>query len=105
MFFAPATRYPYAEEDAKKIKYYDLVYSFNLSHFANGTEQRKIALAVSAIPKIVLYISVFFILLRSAIRQKNISLFNLFILITFAFSFSVSSLIEHYENIFFLFDL
>jgi hypothetical protein len=105
MFFAPATRYPFAEVQAKKISYYDLLYSFNLSQLVTGKEPRKIALALSALPKCLIYIWVFFIILRSAIRQKMPSPVNAFILLTILFSFGVSSFIEHYENMRFRFEV
>lgn len=98
IYFTPVTRYPLAEEKAKKIKYYDAVYSFNLSEFAEGKQQRRIAVTLSAIPKLIVYAFVFFFLIRSLIRNKKISLLNLFIVLTIAFVFSVSSLFEHYEN-------
>jgi hypothetical protein len=105
MFFAPATRYPFAESEAKKIKAYDLVYSFNLTHFAEGKGQRRIALMASAIPKMLIYFLVFFIVIRSILRQRTISPLNLLILCTFGFVFLTSSLIEHYENMRFRYEI
>jgi len=105
MFFAPATRYPYAEIEVQKIKYYDLVYSFNLTHFAKGQGQRRIALTLSAIPKILIYLAVFFILLRDFARRKQISPLSLFICCTIGFVFVTSSLIEHYENMRFRYEI
>jgi len=105
IFFTPATRYPLAEEKAGKIKYYDAVYSFNLSHFAEGKQQRRIALTLSAIPKLLFYLTVFFFLAKFVIRNKKISLLNLFITITIVFVFSVSSLFEHYENMRFRYEI
>jgi len=98
IFFTPATRYPLAEEQSKKIIYYDIAYSFNLSHFAVGKQQRRIALTISAIPKLLIYMAVFFLLLRTAMQKRRIELFNIVIICTIGFVFTVSSLLEHYEN-------
>ncbi|HLK27393.1 MAG TPA: hypothetical protein VKT28_02345 [Puia sp.] len=105
IFFTPATRYPLAEEKAGKIKYYDAVYSFNLSQFAEGKQQRRIALTISSLPKFIIYFAVFFMIIRSAIRNKKINSLNLFIMLTIAFVFFVSSLFEHYENMRFRYEI
>jgi 4-amino-4-deoxy-L-arabinose transferase-like glycosyltransferase len=105
IFFAPATRYPHAEEMAKKIKYYDVIYSFNLSHFAGGKEQRRIALTLSALPKLVIYLLVFGALIQGVVKQRTISALQLFIIATIFFVFVVSSLIEHYENMRFRYEI
>lgn len=104
IYFAPATRYTLTEREARKIKYYDLIYSFNLSHFATGKQQRRIALTISAFPKMLVYLFVFFLLIRTAIREKRISLLNLFIIAVIGYIFTVSSLLEHYENMRFRFE-
>ena len=104
-FFAPATRYPYSEPEAAKIKYYDLLYSFNLSELAKGLRQRKIALLISAIPKMLVYLAVFWILLNDAYRRKEMTALNLFIFCTIGFVFLVSSLIEHSENMRFRYEI
>lgn len=98
IFFAPATRYPVTEFQARKIKYYDLLYSFNLSHFATGKQERRIALTISAIPKIIIYLIVFFMIARNMIREKRIVLIHLFITGIIAYIFFISSFFEHYEN-------
>jgi hypothetical protein len=105
LFFAPATKYPFSEIEARKIKYYDLVYSFNLSHFATGKTQRRIAVAVSAIPKLLVYLAVFYILLRNAWTGKHLSLLNLFAFGAIAYVFLLSSLLEHYENMRFRYEI
>jgi len=105
IFFAPATRYPLAEDQAAKIKYYDIMYSFNLSHFAKGKQQRRIALTLSAIPKFLIYISVFYLLVSTAIKSRKMNLPNITIIITIAFVFLVSSLLEHYENMRFRYEI
>ena len=105
IFFAPATRYPYSEPEASKIRYYDLIYSFNLSELANGLTQRKIALLLSAIPKMLIYLAVFCILFLQARRHKTISLLNLFAAATIAFVFVASSFLEHYENMRFRYEI
>ena len=105
LFFAPATRYPFSEPEAAKIRYYDLAWSFNLSHFAAGKEQRRIAVVVSALPKLLIYLAVVYLLLRNAIRQKQISLLSLFAFSTIGYVFLVSSLLEHYENMRFRYEI
>jgi hypothetical protein len=105
IFFAPATRYPFAEQAAGKIKYYDAVYSFNLSHFAHTKAQRRIALTLSAIPNIFVYLYVFYLLGMDIYRRKKISPLNLFIILTVGFVFFTSSLVEHYENMRFRYEI
>jgi hypothetical protein len=105
MFFAPATRYPYAEDPSKKIKYYDLLYSFNLSQLTHGKGPRRVALTLSAIPKFFVYLCVFCLLGMDIYRRKKISPLNLFILCTICYVFATSSLVEHYENMRFRFEI
>lgn len=105
MFFAPATRYPYAEEPSRKIKYYDLIYSFNLSQLTSGKGPRRIALTLSAIPKFLVYLYVFYLLGMDIYRRKKISPLNLFILCTIGYVFATGSLVEHYENMRFRFEI
>jgi len=106
IFFAPATRYPFAEEQARKIKYYDMVYSFNLSQFAHGKGQRRIALTLSAIPKFFVYLCVFCLLGIDIYRKKKtFSPLNVFIICTIGFVFFTSSLVEHYENMRFRYEI
>jgi hypothetical protein len=104
IFFAPATRYSVTEFQARKIRYYDIAYSFNLSHFARGKQQRRIAITLSALPKMILYVVVFFWLLRDWVRRRRIGLLNLFIAAIIGYVFVVSSLLEHYENMRFRFE-
>ncbi len=105
IFFAPGTRYSVTEFQARKIKYYDVVYSFNLSHFATGKQERRIALATSAIPKFMIYAFVLFWLGRYCWREKKLSAVNLFVLLIFGYVFTLSSLLEHYENMRFRFEI
>lgn len=104
-FFAPATRYTLMEEQAQKIKYYDAVYSFNLSQFASGKQQRRIALTLSALPQLLIFLFTFWILLRDWYKRRQISVVNLFTGIVLLYAFGVSSLVEHYENMRFRFEL
>ncbi|MBN8676554.1 MAG: glycosyltransferase family 39 protein [Chitinophagales bacterium] len=98
IFFAPATRYPVNEAQARKIKYYDLLYSFNLSHLAEGKQERRIALTLSALPKFIIYLLVFLVIIRNWMQKKQITLLHLFIIYTIGYIFCISSLFEHYEN-------
>ena len=105
IFFAPATRYPFAEAEAKKITWYDVIYSFKLSHFAEGKSERRWAMVLSAIPKLLMYAAVFGFVLIEVKRRRTITALNLFILLTFAYVFFVSSSMEHYENMRFRFEI
>lgn len=98
IFFAPATRYPVNEAQARKMKYYDLLYSFNLSHLAEGKQERRIALTLSALPKFIIYLLVFFVIFRSWIQKKQTTFLHLFIVYVIGYIFCISSLFEHYEN-------
>lgn len=105
IFFAPATRYPFAEIQSQKIKYYDIAYSFNLNHFAKGKEERRWAMVLSSMPKIIMYVITFGLILTGIKRRKYVSALNLFILLTFAYIFFISSCVEHYENMRFRFEI
>ena len=105
IFFAPATRYPFAEPQSKKIQFYDVAYSFNLTHFAKNKGERRVALVVSALPKIILYVLTFGFVILGLKRTGRISAVNLFIILTFLYIFSVSTLMEHYENMRFRFEI
>lgn len=97
-FFAPATRYPTTEYQANKLGWYDLLYSFNLSHLARGKQQRRIALTLSAIPKFLAYLFVLCSVTLTWYRTKKIDPLDLFIVFTITYIFCISSLFEHYEN-------
>jgi hypothetical protein len=107
IFFAPATRYPVVEFQARKMKYYDVLYSFNLSHFANGKQQRRIALMVSALPKLLAYLLVFacFAFTPQRSLDGKTALLYLFITCIITYIFCVSSLFEHFENMRFRYEI
>lgn len=104
LYFTPATLYSLAVEQADKIKYYDILYSFNLTHFADGKQERRILLTISAIPKMMLYFFVIFVVIRYSYRSRSFTPWNLFILLTIVWVFGISSLLEHYENMRFRFE-
>jgi hypothetical protein len=104
LFFTPGTLYSLAVGKAGKIKIYDLLYSFNLTIFARDKKERRILLTISAMPKLILYVFVFFMLARISLQTRSITPWNLFILITIGFVFGVSSFFEHYENMRFRFE-
>lgn len=104
-FFAPATRYTVTATQTEKIKYYDLLYSFNISHLAVGKQQRRLTLIISAMPKLLLYCFVLFWLIKDWFNRKKITPINLFITCVIGYVFTVSSLIEHYENMRFRFEI
>lgn len=104
LYFTPSTNYTFALRQAEKIKYYDVIYSFNLTHFSHGKQERRIALTLSALPKLLCYALVFFIITGHCIRNRSVSFWNLFIGLTISFVFVVSSFLEHYENMRFRFE-
>jgi hypothetical protein len=104
LYFAPATIYSLGLEQTAKIKSYDLIYSFNLTYFSKSKQQRRILLTISAFPKLVFYLFVFFYMIRYCLRVRSIALWNLFIMITIGYLFAISSLFEHYENMRFRFE-
>jgi peptidoglycan/LPS O-acetylase OafA/YrhL len=53
----------------------------------------------------LIYIAVFFLLLRAVIRQRKISLLNLLVIATIGYVFVLSSLLEHYENMRFRYEI
>jgi hypothetical protein len=104
LYFTPATMYSLAIEQSGKIKYFDLPYSFKLTYFSHSKMQRRILLTISAIPKLLLYLFVFFIFIRYSIQIRSLAPWNLFIVLTIFFVFGISSLLEHYENMRFRFE-
>jgi hypothetical protein len=100
IYFAPATRYPTTEYLSVRMRWYDLVFSFNLSHFAKGKQQRRIALTLSAIPKFIFYALVLAWLVITSWRRRSIpgGVLSIFITLTIAYIFVISSFFEHYEN-------
>ena len=104
LYFSPATTYSLSVQQSVEIKIYDVVYSFNLTHFARSKESRRIMLTISALPKMILYFLVFLNLFRSCIKNKSIEPWNLFMVFTIGFVFVVSIFFEHYENMRFRFE-
>jgi hypothetical protein len=105
LFFTPGTVYSWAIEKSSRIKYYDLLYSFNLTVFAKNKQERRILLTISSLPKLALYLFVIFILIKFSIQTRTFTPWNIFILVTIGFVFGVSSLFEHYENMRFRFEI
>jgi hypothetical protein len=105
LFFTPGTLYSLALENEGRIKYYDLLYSFNLTIFARDKRERRILLTIAALPKLILYFFVFFIFIRNCLQSRSVTPWNLFIIITIAFIFGISSFFEHYENMRFRFEI
>jgi hypothetical protein len=104
LYFTPATIYSLALEQTAKIETYDLLYSFNLTHFSKSKLQRRVLLTISALPKLVVYLFVFFYFIRICLRTGSITIWNLFILLTIIYVFGISSFFEHYENMRFRFE-
>ena len=61
-------------------------------------------MVVSALPKILLYATVFGWLFLKWFRNRKLSPLQWFILLTIAYSFCLSSVFEHYENMRFRFE-
>ena len=104
LYFTPATIYSLALEQTAKIKTYDLLYSFNLTHFSKSKLQRRVLLTISALPKLAIYLFVFFYLIRICFRTGSITIWNLFIMLTIIYVIGISSFFEHYENMRFRFE-
>lgn len=104
IYFAPMTRYPSTEFQARKLRYYDLLYSFNLSQLAEGKQQRRVALVLSALPKMAFYAFIFVLLFLEYRRKRSLAILPLFVTLLFAYSFTVSSFFEHFENMRFRFE-
>jgi hypothetical protein len=104
-FFIPASGYVAVIDQSQKIRYYDLVYSFNAYHFLKGKKHQRFAFIIAASVKFILYSFIFIWLLRFSWRQKKISLLNIFILITIAFVFVTTSVMEHGENMRFRYEI
>jgi hypothetical protein len=105
IFFAPATRYSVTEYEARRIMYYDLLYSFNLSHLAKGKQQRRIALTLSAIPKLIIWFFVFAWWAGQLWRTRRLTPLSAFLFLVIGYVFCVSSLFEHYENMRFRYEI
>ena len=69
LYFSPATTYSLSVQQSVEIKIYDVVYSFNLTHFARSKESRRIMLTISALPKMILYFLVFLTLFRTLYKK------------------------------------
>jgi len=61
-------------------------------------------LTISALPKLAIYLFVFFYLLRICLRSGSITIWNLLIMLTIIYVFGISSFFEHYENMRFRFE-
>lgn len=98
IFFSPASSYFRVQRNNNKIRYYDLLYSFNLSHFSKSEEERKLLLAVSAIPTFCIYLITFFFLVRDAVKRNFFSAANAFAMQTLLFVLIISTFFEYGEN-------
>jgi hypothetical protein len=104
LYFTPATMYSLSVEKAAKIRYYDMLYSFNLTSFAKNKEQRRVLLTISAFPKMILYFFVFFIIIRLVVQSGSVTPWNIFIMVAIGYVFGMGSFFEHYENMRFRFE-
>jgi hypothetical protein len=96
--------YPANLDKAEKLRIYDIIYSFNVSYFATGKHERRVALVISAIPKAIIYIIVLAWCSMSLLKKKPGFLF-LFATSTIFYVFCVSSIMEHYENMRFRYEV
>lgn len=98
IFFTPASSYFQVRENCSRLPVYDVLYSFNLSHFFSTEEGRKAALAFSALPKFLAYLLIFSGLFKSGIRQKKISVTEAFIVWSVFYLLFTTTLFEYGEN-------
>ena len=110
IFFTSAAVYPFALEPSEKILYYDILAGFNLTHFAKDKQQRRILLTISAVPKLLLYVFVFGTLAIQIFKNSRRKFFDLklpviIIICTIGYVFVVSSLLEHFENMRFRYEI
>jgi len=105
IFFTPASTYFKVTENEKRIRYYDMIYSFNPAPLFTGRDAKKLSLAIAAIPKFIFYVFIFFVMIREGFRSRSISLLNVFIIFTILFSAIVSSLLDYGENMRFRYEI
>lgn len=105
IFFSPASSYFKVQQNNDKICYYDLIFSFNLSHLFKEKEKKRIALAISALPVFISYLVVFFVIIKDALKRRYISTVNSLIIIITLFILMVSALFEYGENMRFRYEL
>lgn len=105
IFFSPASSYFQIEANNSKISLYDMIYSFNMSHVFVTKEDKKLALAVSAIPKCILYFSVIIFTLKRAFIRKYLPITSAYIICTILFVFIITTMFEYGENMRFRYEL
>lgn len=105
IFFTPASSYFQVEGNCNRLSVYDAVYSFNLSHLFTAEHDKKIALAFSALPKLLIYLLVLFPLARRVIARKRISLTEATIAWTVLYVLITSTLLEYGENMRFRYEI
>lgn len=105
IFFTPASSYFQVEKNGNRLSVYDAVYSFNLSHFFIAERDKKIALALSALPKLLVYLLVIFPLAGRVITRKKISLVEACIAWTILYILVTSTLFEYGENMRFRYEI
>ncbi len=105
IYFTPASSYFKVKSNSNRIRYYDMIYSFNLAHLFEKEKRKKQALVVAAVPKFLAYFLVFFIVLRDMFRNGAKPMVDIFIITTILFSLIVSSLFEYGENMRFRYEM
>ncbi|MBE7169808.1 MAG: hypothetical protein INR73_04420 [Williamsia sp.] len=105
IFFTPASSYFQVAENCRKLSWYDALYSFNLSHFFSTKPQQKAALVVSALPKLLVYCLVFWLLVKRSISQRRIGTTEAFIAWTILYILVTSTLFEYGENMRFRYEV
>jgi hypothetical protein len=105
LFFAPATRYTLVEQQARKIHAYDVALNFNLASFSNEVPRRRVLTALSAIPMLCLYGIALWLVIIQWKRMRSFTTVQAFIIGTIEFVFIITSLMEHYENMRFRFEI
>ncbi len=104
IFFTPASSYFQVEANDRKMAWYDVVMSWNFSHFLETRQGKKKMLALCALPEALFYLFVFAGLYKAS-RRKPIPLSLVFITGSILFVFITSSLLEYGENMRFRYEL
>ncbi len=104
IFFSPASSYFHHRNNNNKIHFYDMLYSLNPSHLFANENDKRVALAIAAIPKFFVYLVTFMMFLRNSVRRHYFSAGNIFIVVTILFVLGVGTLLEYGENMRFRFE-
>ena len=105
IFFTPASSYFQVKENCNHIAWYDMMYSFNLSHLFGDGDKKKMALVASSVPKFLLYLLVMAYTVMRERKSGKFSLVSAFILFTILFVLVTGTLMEYGENMRFRYEV